>query len=99
MMSGALKPPFSMDPLFEIFYHPDVAEKDLPKISVDQKQRIRKTIEQKLTQFPHEFGIPLRHTLKGYWKLRVGDWRVIYKIEGPKVIIFRIGHRREIYKK
>ena len=86
-----------MEPQFDIFYHPDVAQKDLPRISADQKQRIRRAIEQKLAFFPHEFGAPLRHTLKGYWKLRVGDWRIIYKIEGKNLTILRIGHRREIY--
>jgi mRNA interferase RelE/StbE len=37
--------------------------------------------------------------LKGYWKLRVGDWRVIYKIEARTVTILRIGHRREVYER
>lgn len=88
-----------MEPRFEILYHPDVLEKDLPRISSAEKQRIRRAVEQKLTLFPHEFGAPLRHTLKGYWKLRVGDWRVVYKIQGRTITILRIGHRREIYGK
>jgi mRNA interferase RelE/StbE len=88
-----------MDPRFEILYHPDVPDKDLPRIAVAEKHRIRRAIEQKLAFFPHEFGVPLRHTLKGYWKLRVGDWRVIYKIQGRAITILRIGHRREIYGK
>ncbi len=87
-----------MAPLFEILYHPDVSAKDLPRISVDVKQRIKKSIETKLTYGPEEFGEPLRRTLKGYWKLRVGDYRIIYKISGKTVMIFRIGHRREIYQ-
>jgi hypothetical protein len=33
---------------------------------------------------PQEYGTPLRKTLKGYWKLRVGDYRVVYKISRPK---------------
>lgn len=83
---------------FEVIYHPDVAAKDLPKISGDIKQRIRTAIETKLTRSPQEFGEPLRRTLKGYWKLRVGDYRVIYKITARVVTILRIGHRREIYQ-
>ena len=82
---------------FEVIYHPDVVAKDLPKISHDIKERIRRSIEAKLTSAPEEFGDPLRRTLKGYWKLRVGDYRVIYKIAAKTVIVFRIGHRREIY--
>jgi len=88
-----------MDPQFEILYHPDVPKKDLPCITPAEQKRIRRAIEQKLAYFPHEFGAPLRHTLKGYWKLRVGDWRVIYKIQGRAITILRIGRRREIYGK
>jgi len=87
-----------MEPQFEIVYHPDVPQKHLPRIAAGEKHRIQQAIEQKLTRFPHEFGAPLRHTLKGYWKLRVGDWRVIYKIQGRTITILRIGHRREIYE-
>ena len=82
---------------FEILYHPDISTKDLPRISGDIQKRIKKAVEIKLTQAPEEFGEPLRRSLKGYWKLRVGDWRVIYKVEGRAVIILRIGHRREVY--
>lgn len=87
-----------MSSSFEVIYHPDIARKDLPKISHDIKQRIKHSIEAKLAHAPEEFGEPLRRTLKGYWKLRAGDYRVIYKITGKTVIIFRIGHRREIYQ-
>lgn len=86
-----------MAPSFEVVYHPDVRRNDLPRISSSTKERIRKSIETKLTIAPQEFGEPLRRTLKGYWKLRVGDYRVVYKIEERTVLIFRIGHRREIY--
>jgi mRNA interferase RelE/StbE len=88
-----------MEPQFEILYHPDVPGKDLPRIAASEKLRIRRAIEQKLAFFPHEFGAPLRHTLKGYRKLRVGDWRVIYKIHGRTITVLRVGHRREIYGK
>ena len=87
-----------MNLLFEVVYHPDVLHKDLPQISEDIKHKIKHSIEAKLTFAPEEFGEPLRRTLKGYWKLRVGDYRVVYKITGKAVIILRIGHRREIYK-
>ncbi|MBI4115384.1 MAG: type II toxin-antitoxin system RelE/ParE family toxin [Candidatus Omnitrophica bacterium] len=85
--------------LFEITYHPDIAEKDLPRLSRDVKHKIRRAIEGKLVRAPEEFGEPLRRTLKGYWKLRVGDYRVIYKISGRAVLVLRIGHRREVYER
>jgi len=83
--------------IFQVEYHPDVISKDLPRISHDAKQRIRKSIETKLVHAPEEFGEPLRRSLKGFWKLRVGDYRVIFKISGKMIKILRIGHRREVY--
>ncbi len=61
---------------------------------------IRKAIEKKLTADPVAFGKPLRHSLKGYRRLRVGDYRVIYKIVDDKilVLIIDVDHRKEIYE-
>lgn len=86
------------NPSFHVVYHSDVLEKDIPRLSHPDKLRIKKGIETKLAHHPEEFGEPLRRTLKGYWKLRVGDYRIVYKIEGREIIIFRIGHRREVYE-
>ena len=44
------------------------------------KDRIKKAIEERLVAAPQEYGIPLRKTLKGYWKLRVGNYKVVFKI-------------------
>ncbi|MCL4456041.1 MAG: type II toxin-antitoxin system RelE/ParE family toxin [Nitrospirae bacterium] len=43
---------------------------------------------------------PLEGNLSGMYKLRVGDWRVIYEINhNDKVVtVHKVGHRREIYK-
>lgn len=46
---------------------------------------------------PEEYGAPLRKTLKGYWKLRVGDYRVVFKVKGNKIIILAILHRKDVY--
>jgi mRNA interferase RelE/StbE len=42
----------------------------------------------------------LRGTLKPGWRVRVGDYRVLYRINDAagEVRIFAIGHRREIYR-
>jgi len=82
---------------FKLVYHPDVRAIDLPKLDRKIKERIRKAIESRLAIAPHQYGEPLRRTLKGYWKLRVGDYRVVYKLSGNEVWIFGIIHRREIY--
>lgn len=82
---------------FKLVYHPDVRAIDLPKLDRKIKERIRKAIESRLAIAPHQYGEPLRRTLKGYWKLRVGDYRVVYKLSGNEVWIFGIIHRKEIY--
>jgi len=50
---------------------------------------------------PVRFGVPLRRTLKGLMKLRVGNYRIIYSIQKKTVVvsIIKIGHRREVYGK
>ena len=84
---------------FEIFYHQLVVKEDMLKLGNADKNNIRKAIENKLTTNPETFGKPLRRSLKAYRKLRVGDYRVIYRIESKKVKIFYIGHRSIVYKK
>jgi mRNA interferase RelE/StbE len=41
---------------------------------------------------------PLSGKLKGTYKLRIGDWRVVYTIEGKIIVVQSIGHRSEIYR-
>lgn len=84
---------------FELRYHPDVRDVDIPQLNETLKKRIKRAIEERLSISPHQYGEPLRKTLKGYWKLRVGDYRVVYKIEGNEVWIFAIINRKDVYKK
>ena len=71
----------------------DVAR--FPKIPL---RRIKKAIEEKLTTHPEVFGKPLRRSLRGYRRLRVGDYRVIFRIENTTVKIFLIAHRAFVYE-
>jgi hypothetical protein len=36
---------------------------------------------------PQEYGLPLKKNLRGYWKLRVGDYRVVFHVEGEVVYV------------
>lgn len=83
---------------FEILYHETVIKKDIPKLPKTVKERIKVAIEEKLVTAPEKFGKPLRRSLKGYRKLRVGDYRVVFKIEKNIVNIFFIQHRSIVYK-
>lgn len=84
---------------FELRYHPDVKTVDLPIIDAKIKNHIKTAIETRLVIAPHLYGEPLRKTLKGYWKLRVGDYSVVFKIAGNEVWIFGIIHRKMVYEK
>ena len=88
-----------VDSPFVLLYHPDVKAVDLPKLDAKIKDRLKKAIETRLASAPHQYGEPLRKTLKGYWKLRVGDYRVVFKIVENEVWILGIIHRKEVYEK
>ena len=83
---------------FIIQYHRDVAEKDIPLLSQEWRDTVKRVIEGKLTTHPEVFGKPLHSSLRGYRKLRVGDYRVIFCIENNLVKIFAIQHRSVVYK-
>jgi mRNA interferase RelE/StbE len=84
---------------YSILYHPDVKKIDLPKIDQRRKSSIKEAIETRLSTKPHIYGKPLQRTLKGYWKLRVGSYRIVYKIDNENIIILGIIHRKAVYTK
>jgi mRNA interferase RelE/StbE len=84
---------------YNLLYHPDIQKYDLPKIPRNIQQTIRRAIEERLLQNPFLSGEPLRQSLKWHRKLRVGDYRIIYRVEGKEIIILKIGHRKEVYTK
>jgi mRNA interferase RelE/StbE len=84
---------------YRIEYLESVIREDIPPLSKSVKEQVRRAIERKLTSHPIEFGKPLRYSFKGARRLRVGDWRIIYRIEPPDVVlIVKIGHRKEVYE-
>jgi mRNA interferase RelE/StbE len=85
---------------YRVEYLESVVREDIPTLSKDVRNRIRRAIERKLTSHPIEFGKPLRYSLKGARRLRVDDWRVIYTIEPPDVVlVVKIGHRKDVYER
>ena len=83
---------------YTIAYHPSVASEDLPKLDKKALARIKRAIEERLMVAPQEYGEPLRRTLKGYWKLRVGDYRVVFTVRKAEIMILGILHRKDVYK-
>ena len=83
---------------FELRYHPDVKSIDIPLPDAKLRTRIKNAIENRLMTAPHLYGEPLRKTLRGYWKLRVGGYRVVFKIVDEEVWVLGIIHRKRVYK-
>ncbi|MUG94088.1 type II toxin-antitoxin system mRNA interferase toxin, RelE/StbE family [Scytonema sp. UIC 10036] len=82
-----------------IEYEPE-ALADLEKLTQAVRERVVNKINWLAENFEQVNPQPLTSDLSGFFKLRVGDYRVIYEFNSEEKIIFidRIGHRREIYK-
>jgi mRNA interferase RelE/StbE len=35
----------------------------------------------------------------GAYRFRIGDYRVVFDLEGDEIVILRVGHRRDIYRR
>lgn len=82
---------------WKVVFHPLVLSEDFRRIDSSDRIRIFKAIRGKLSAEPERYGEPLRRGLFGYWKLRVGAIRVIYRIAKSTVtvLILKIGFRRD----
>jgi len=77
------------------------AAKSLKSLDKPSKKRIEQFIEQlTTTDNPRTTGKTLQGTLKGLWRYRVGNYRLICQIKDGELIILvlDIGHRKNIYK-
>jgi len=74
-----------------------VLKKDFRKIGPEDQKKIIRAIRQRLATRPKDYGEPLRGELKGFWKLRVGQFRVIYEIYEEQVVVsvIMVGFRRD----
>ena len=75
-----------------------VFTEDFKKIDRPNQQRIVKAIRDKLSTEPKAYGKPLGGDLKGFWRLRVGQYRVIYQVLESEVIVYviKVGYRRDM---
>jgi len=74
------------------------AERDIKKLEANAKERVGKALirySEELLKFAEKLSDPIL----GEYRFRVGDYRVIFDIEGNEIVVLRVGHRREIYKR
>jgi len=79
------------------------AERELRALDGQQRKRILKFLHERVAQLdnPRSIGQALHGSRLGeFWKYRVGDYRLICKIEDVRliVLVLRVGHRKEIYR-
>ena len=84
--------------MYKVEYLESVVKDDISKLPKIEKKKIKKAIEERLTQDSVRFGKPLRYSLRGCRRMRVGNYRVIFKLKTKIVLIVKIGHRKKIYK-
>ena len=83
---------------YRVEYSRHLDLKRIARIPKRETDRIERAIERKLTSQPSIFGKPLRGSLKECWKLRVGDYRIVYRIVKQTVHILAIDHRSVVYE-
>ena len=72
-----------------------VVNGQIPAMPMLCRQKIKQAIEERLSVNPVKLGKPLRYSLFGFRRLRVGEWRIIYRINGDEVEIIKIENRRD----
>jgi mRNA interferase RelE/StbE len=77
------------------------AARDLRKLGAEPQRLILRYLRQRIatTEDPRRFGRPLTGDLKGLWRYRIGDHRIVASIEEDRfvVLIVTVGHRRDVY--
>lgn len=86
---------------WQIEFTPD-AEKQLSKIDRQSSKRIVSFLRERIatSENPRSLGKALKGVLREFWRYRVGDHRIICRIEDDRllVLVVRVAHRREVYR-
>ena len=76
------------------------AQSDIDKIDKGVVLRIKDAVENKLLKNPFLYSRSLSGFTSIYYKFRVGDYRIVFRIEGKLLIfVILISHRKDVYKK
>ena len=70
---------------------------DINKLDSVVKKRLGKKLE-KFKETPLQYAKKLIDPKLGQYRFRIGNYRIIFDLEGDDIIILRVGHRSEIYK-
>lgn len=74
------------------------AQRDLQRLDRLVRNRILERLAE-LEEAPLRRATRLTDPRLGTYRTRIGDWRVIFDLDGDVVVVLRIGHRRQIYSR
>ena len=78
------------------------AAKELTKLGKPEAARIITTLETRIAILddPRKLGSALTGELGGLWRWRIGDYRVVARIDDQRItiLVVRVAHRREVYR-
>jgi mRNA interferase RelE/StbE len=82
---------------YQLIFKPR-ARRDLEKLRGELAERIARAVD-RLAMQPRPAGCKKLVGGENLWRIRVGDYRVVYEIKDDMLIVLvvRIGHRREVY--
>lgn len=80
----------------------DRARRELRRLDASIQRQILRYLRERIVSeaSPRRFGKALTGDWIGLWRYRVGDYRLVCKIEDDQlvVLVLAVGHRREIYE-
>lgn len=83
-----------------IFELKEKASEDIDKLPSQIRERILKKLKfYSFQENPLKYAEKIKDSKFGEYKFRIGDYRAIFDVEGNKITILKVGHRRDIYKK
>lgn len=84
-----------------VYQFEDRALRELKRLGKTDQERVLRYLKQRVVASgdPKAFGKSLRHQLAGLWRYRIGDVRMICRIEDARlvVLVVKVGHRRDVY--
>ena len=74
------------------------AIKDVQRLETKVKRRIGKTLL-RYSEDPFRYAEKLTESKLGTYRFRIGQYRVVFDLMGNDIVVLRVGHRKDIYRK
>jgi mRNA interferase RelE/StbE len=82
-----------------MMYKVEIKPKAIKDLKDIPKQDGKKIVEKlKLLENNLQGDIKRLTNFTPEYRMRVGDWRILFEVDADKIIVYRIQHRREAYK-